>query len=155
MLLAGWAARIEYLRIVEFLGPRAPGRGTGIDRSRGATRPWPLLRGAPALIPTTSYARAGRSRQLNDEAHVWTFEGGKLTRQGSVIFRVGDEERSLSAGGIWRISSDTRHSVVAGGAGAVVIDKLLAATERLDSSRIPPTVSTLLAVTSIAPARAS
>lgn len=42
--------------------------------------------------------------------------------EGSVIFRVGDEERSLSAGGIWRIPSDTPHSVVAGDAGAVVID---------------------------------
>ncbi len=42
--------------------------------------------------------------------------------QGSVNFRVGDEERSLSAGGIWRIPSDTPHSVTAGDAGAVVID---------------------------------
>jgi len=42
--------------------------------------------------------------------------------QGSVIFRVGSEERSLSAGGIWRIPPDTPHSVTAGDAGAVVID---------------------------------
>jgi quercetin dioxygenase-like cupin family protein len=42
--------------------------------------------------------------------------------EGSVIFRVGDEERHLSAGGIWRIPSDTLHSVTAGDSGAVVID---------------------------------
>jgi len=42
--------------------------------------------------------------------------------QGSVIFRVGGEERSLGAGGIWRIPLDTPHSVTAGDAGAVVID---------------------------------
>jgi len=42
--------------------------------------------------------------------------------EGSVIFRVGDEERSLSAGGIWRIPSDTSQTVTAGDEGAVVID---------------------------------
>ena len=42
--------------------------------------------------------------------------------QGSVIFRVGDEKRSLGAGGIWRIPSDTPHTVTGGDAGAVVID---------------------------------
>lgn len=41
---------------------------------------------------------------------------------GSVIFRVGDEERSLGAGGIWRIPPDMPHMVTAGEAGAVVID---------------------------------
>ena len=42
--------------------------------------------------------------------------------QGSVIFRVGDEERSLSAAGIWRIPSDAPHTVTAGDDGAVVTD---------------------------------
>jgi quercetin dioxygenase-like cupin family protein len=42
--------------------------------------------------------------------------------EGSVVFRIGDDERSLSAGGIWRIPSDTPHTVTAGDAGAVVID---------------------------------
>ena len=42
--------------------------------------------------------------------------------EGSVIFRVGDEERSLRAGGIWRIPSDTPHTFTAGDAGAVIID---------------------------------
>ena len=42
--------------------------------------------------------------------------------EGSVIFRVGDERRTIGAGGIWRIPSDTPHTVTAGNAGAVVID---------------------------------
>ena len=42
--------------------------------------------------------------------------------EGSVIFRVGDEEQRLTAGGIWRIPSGTPHTVTAGEAGAVVID---------------------------------
>ena len=42
--------------------------------------------------------------------------------EGSVIFRIGDEERTLDAGGIWRIPSDTPHTVTAGDGGAVVID---------------------------------
>ena len=42
--------------------------------------------------------------------------------KGSVTFRIGDEERSLGPGGIWRIPSDTPHTVTAGEQGAVVID---------------------------------
>jgi len=42
--------------------------------------------------------------------------------EGSVVFRVGEDERSLGAGGIWRIPSGTFHTVTAGDAGAVVID---------------------------------
>lgn len=45
-----------------------------------------------------------------------------MVLQGSVIFRVGDEQQSLGAGGIWRIPSDTPHTVTAGHTGAVVID---------------------------------
>jgi len=41
---------------------------------------------------------------------------------GSVIFRVGDEQRSLASGGIWRIPPNTPHAVTGGDAGAVVID---------------------------------
>ena len=42
--------------------------------------------------------------------------------EGSVLFRVGDEERSLGPGGTWRIPSDTPHTATAGPEGAVVID---------------------------------
>jgi quercetin dioxygenase-like cupin family protein len=41
---------------------------------------------------------------------------------GSVIFRVGDEERNLGPGGIWCIPGDTLHTVTAADKGAVVID---------------------------------
>src|SRR6266436_7621562 len=42
--------------------------------------------------------------------------------EGSVVFRVGDETRTLGPGGIWRIPSGSPHAVVGGEAGAVVID---------------------------------
>jgi len=45
-----------------------------------------------------------------------------LVVQGSVIFRVGDETRTLGPGGIWRIPSETPHTATGGEAGAVVID---------------------------------
>ena len=45
-----------------------------------------------------------------------------IVLEGSVVFRVGDEERTLERGGIWRIPSDTPHAVTGGGSGAVVID---------------------------------
>jgi quercetin dioxygenase-like cupin family protein len=42
--------------------------------------------------------------------------------EGSVRFRIGDEQRSLGPGGVWRIPPHTPHTVTAGEAGAVVID---------------------------------
>jgi quercetin dioxygenase-like cupin family protein len=42
--------------------------------------------------------------------------------RGSLVFRVGEEERGVGAGGIWRIPSGTQHSAVGGDEGAVVID---------------------------------
>ena len=42
--------------------------------------------------------------------------------QGSVLFRVGDDERHLRPGGFWRIPSDTPHSATGGPEGAVVAD---------------------------------
>ena len=41
---------------------------------------------------------------------------------GSVLFRVGDEERELGPGGIWRIPPDVPHEVQTGPNGAVVLD---------------------------------
>ena len=58
--------------------------------------------------------------------------------EGSVVFRVGDETRTVEPGGIWRIPSDTPHSATGGEAGAVVVDVFApsrddwAAAERLD-----------------------
>jgi quercetin dioxygenase-like cupin family protein len=45
-----------------------------------------------------------------------------LVIEGSLRFRIGEEERVLGPGGTWRIPSDTPHSAVAGEHGAVVID---------------------------------
>ena len=42
--------------------------------------------------------------------------------EGSVTFQIGDEERNLGAGGIWRIPSNTPHSVTSGADGAIVVD---------------------------------
>ena len=42
--------------------------------------------------------------------------------EGSVVFRVGNEERTLMPGGTWRIPADTPHTVTGGEAGAVVVD---------------------------------
>jgi quercetin dioxygenase-like cupin family protein len=45
-----------------------------------------------------------------------------LVLEGSVSFRVGDQERVLGPGGTWRIPSGTPHEVHAGPEGAVVVD---------------------------------
>jgi quercetin dioxygenase-like cupin family protein len=45
-----------------------------------------------------------------------------LVLQGSVRFRVGDEEQTVHPGGSWSIPSNTPHFVAAGKDGAVVLD---------------------------------
>jgi quercetin dioxygenase-like cupin family protein len=45
-----------------------------------------------------------------------------LVLEGSVTFRVGDEEQAVHPGGIWSIPSNTPHFVRAGEEGAVVLD---------------------------------
>jgi quercetin dioxygenase-like cupin family protein len=45
-----------------------------------------------------------------------------LVIQGSVSFRVADEETELGPGGTWNIASDVPHEVRAGPEGAVVVD---------------------------------
>jgi quercetin dioxygenase-like cupin family protein len=45
-----------------------------------------------------------------------------IVLQGSLQFRVGDEERALGPGGTWRIASNTPHAAKAGAEGAVVVD---------------------------------
>jgi unsaturated pyranuronate lyase len=67
-----------------------------------------------------------------------------LVIEGQVTFRVGDEERLLGPGGIWRIVGDMPHSVVTGPAGAVVVDVFAPARSDWDhrpgagSPREPP-----------------
>jgi quercetin dioxygenase-like cupin family protein len=45
-----------------------------------------------------------------------------IVLSGSVTFRVGNEERTVEAGGTWSIPSGTPHFVRGGPAGAVVMD---------------------------------
>jgi quercetin dioxygenase-like cupin family protein len=45
-----------------------------------------------------------------------------LVIRGTLTFRLGDEERELGPGGIWRIPSGVPHSATGGGDGAVVLD---------------------------------
>jgi unsaturated pyranuronate lyase len=45
-----------------------------------------------------------------------------IVLEGAVTFRVGNETRTLERGGIWRIPSNTPHTVTGGESGAVVID---------------------------------
>jgi quercetin dioxygenase-like cupin family protein len=45
-----------------------------------------------------------------------------LVLRGALILRVGDEERTVAPGGIWRIPGDMPHSAKAGPEGAVVVD---------------------------------
>lgn len=42
--------------------------------------------------------------------------------EGSVVFRVGNETCVVEPGGIWRIPSNTPHTVTGGDRGAVVVD---------------------------------
>jgi quercetin dioxygenase-like cupin family protein len=42
--------------------------------------------------------------------------------RGSMTFRVGDEERDLGPGGMWRIPPNTPHSARAGQDGAIALD---------------------------------
>ena len=59
-----------------------------------------------------------------------------LVIEGSVTFRVGDEEQLLNAGGMWRIPPHVPHEVRAGRDGAVVLD--IFAPPRLDWAGIVP-----------------
>lgn len=45
-----------------------------------------------------------------------------MVLQGTIVFRVGEEERELGPGGTWRIPSGTPHSATAGPDGAVALD---------------------------------
>ena len=42
--------------------------------------------------------------------------------EGSVVFRVGSETKTVQRGGIWRIPSNTPHTAMGGDEGATVID---------------------------------
>jgi quercetin dioxygenase-like cupin family protein len=88
---------------------------------------------APQLLADGYLARAVHGEQLTLAVveiepgavlpeHAHANEQFGLVLEGSVLFRIGDEEQTLERGGIWRIPSDTPHAVTGGGSGAVVID---------------------------------
>jgi quercetin dioxygenase-like cupin family protein len=52
-----------------------------------------------------------------------------IVLEGSVTFRVGDEENTVPPGGIWSIPPNTPHFVRAGAEGAVVLDIFTPARE--------------------------
>lgn len=45
-----------------------------------------------------------------------------MVLRGSMTFRVGEEERELGPGGMWRIPSNAPHSATAGPDGAIALD---------------------------------
>lgn len=55
--------------------------------------------------------------------------------EGTVVFTLGDEQRTLAPGGTWRIPSNVPHQVTAGPEGATVIDVF--APPRADWDALP------------------
>lgn len=56
--------------------------------------------------------------------------------EGSMTFRVADEEATFGPGGTWRIPSDTPHEARAGANGAVVVEVF--SPPRGDWAEVPP-----------------
>ena len=69
---------------------------------------------------TLAVVEIARGAELSEHRHVNEQFG--MVIEGSVIFRIGDETRTIEPGGIWRISSETPNAVTGGDAGAVVVD---------------------------------
>lgn len=62
-------------------------------------------------------------------AHSHENEQLGMVLRGSLVFRVGDEERELQPGGVWRIAPNVPHSAAGGPDGAVVLDVFSPARE--------------------------
>jgi quercetin dioxygenase-like cupin family protein len=88
---------------------------------------------APQLLAEGYIARAVHGEQLTLAVveidpgaalpeHSHANEQFGIVLEGFVVFRVGDEQRTLERGSIWRIPSGTPHAVTGGDEGAVVID---------------------------------
>jgi quercetin dioxygenase-like cupin family protein len=56
------------------------------------------------------------------EEHSHEHEQLGIVLRGSLLFRIGDEERDLKPGETWEIPSNTLHRAVAGPDGATVLD---------------------------------
>jgi quercetin dioxygenase-like cupin family protein len=88
---------------------------------------------APQVLADGYVARAVHGEQLTLAVveiepgaalpeHAHANEQFGIVLEGSVTFRVETETSTLGPGGIWRIPSDTPHTVTGGDSGAVVID---------------------------------
>jgi quercetin dioxygenase-like cupin family protein len=69
---------------------------------------------------TVAVVEVAPGAQLPEHRHVNEQFG--MVIEGTLVLRVGDEERAVKPGGTWQIPSETLHSAVAGDEGAVVID---------------------------------
>jgi quercetin dioxygenase-like cupin family protein len=69
---------------------------------------------------TVAVVEAAPGAPLPEHEHVNEQFG--MVIEGTLILRIGDEERAVQPGGTWQIPSGTPHSAVAGDEGAVVID---------------------------------
>ena len=70
------------------------------------------------------------------EEHSHEHEQLGMVLRGTLLFRVGDEERDLAPGATWRIPSNVPHRAEAGPEGATVIDVF--APPRTEWEDLPP-----------------
>lgn len=72
--------------------------------------------------------------------HQHPHEQNGMVLQGEARWRIGDEERLLTAGGTWQVKGNVPHAVVAGPEGAVLIDVFAPIRSDWDElERLPPT----------------
>jgi quercetin dioxygenase-like cupin family protein len=87
----------------------------------------------PQLLADGYLARAVHGKQLTLAVvevepgavlpeHQHANEQFGMVIEGSVTFRIGQETRTVVPGGIWRIPSETPHTITGGAEGAVVVD---------------------------------
>jgi unsaturated pyranuronate lyase len=95
---------------------------------------------SPQLLADGYLARAVHGEQLTFAVvevepnavlpeHQHANEQFGMVIEGSVVFRVGEETKTVEPGGIWRIPSETPHAVTGGARGAVVVDAFSPARE--------------------------
>ena len=92
------------------------------------------LHGAQATLSAIELA-PGTS--VPEHAHVNEQIG--ILLEGSLTFRIGEEERELAPGATWVIPADTPHSVQVGPAGASLVEVFAPArTDWAGHERLPP-----------------
>jgi unsaturated pyranuronate lyase len=79
-----------------------------------------LARAVHGVKLTLAVVEVERDAVLAEHQHANEQFG--MVIEGSVIFRVGSETKTVEPGGIWRIPTETLHTVTGGPKGAVVVD---------------------------------